>query len=269
MGHHNPKHLKTDLQEMQAMKLDDVLLCLQENDFVHFNGKLNFTPTIARDHGVRPIAIFWGALNLFGGGRSSQFLLENPAGFQVGRNGEHRPQGCYVNELCLRRIKEMIDLVAERGYEGYFVDEPTPLDGCFCSACKSQYETWYGGNLLTATAEQQAAFRQRCVIDYIAKISDYCKANHPALETMCCLMLSDKDMWTAAAQILSLDNLGTDIYWVNYDYDVEEMAPHVQALRCCARTWPTSCRSWRPRTCSCARSRPVAIARRCTSGSGS
>ena len=84
MGHHNPKHLLTDIREMAALQLDDVLLSAQENDFVHFTGKLRFTPQIAKDHGIRPIAIFWGALNLFGGGRSSQFLLEHPEGFQVG-----------------------------------------------------------------------------------------------------------------------------------------------------------------------------------------
>ena len=83
MSHHNPKHIETDLADMVALKLDDALVCLQENDFIHFTGKVDFTAKLARDVGIRPIAIFWGAMNLFGGGRSSQFLLEHPDCFQV------------------------------------------------------------------------------------------------------------------------------------------------------------------------------------------
>ena len=81
MGHHNPKYLDLDLREMKELQLDDVLLAAQENDFIYFPGKLEFTPKIAAEYGIRPIAIFWGVLNLFGGGRSSQFLLENPGRF--------------------------------------------------------------------------------------------------------------------------------------------------------------------------------------------
>ena len=225
MGHHNPKHLLTDIREMAALQLDDVLLSAQENDFVHFTGKLRFTPQIAKDHGIRPIAIFWGALNLFGGGRSSQFLLEHPEGFQVGIDGSHRSAGCYVNPINVAHIERMIDTIADLGFEGYFVDEPTPLRECYCPSCRSTFDAWYGGDLRTAPAEQKEAFRQRCVVEYVKTIADYCKAQHPQLETMCCLMPHDQAMLADVAQIASLDNLGTDIYWVNNDTDVEQMVP--------------------------------------------
>lgn len=230
VGHHNPKHLEIDLRDMNQLGLDDVLLAAQENDFVHFTGKIRYLPQLAKEQGLRPIAIFWGALNLFGGGRSSQFLLENPAGFQVGRINEHRSAGCYVNPICVDRIQEMIDTIAELGFEGYFIDEPTPLRDCFCPSCQDKFEAWYDSSLLEASTDLQETFRQRCVIDYITTIADYCKANHPALETMCCLMPIDKAMWEAAANIPHLDNLGTDIYWTNNDRDVEEMGPIIQDL---------------------------------------
>jgi hypothetical protein len=235
MGHHDPKHLQIDLREMNQLNLDDVLLAAQENDFIHFNGKIRFTPQIAREHGLRPLVIFWGALNLFGGGRSSQFLLENPQGFQVGREGQPRPQGCYVNPICISHIQGMIDTIAGLGFEGYFIDEPTPLRDCFCAACQQKFEAWYGGRLGEASAEQQEAFRQRCVIDYIQTMADYCKTNHPGLETMCCLMPVDQAMWEAAGRISSLDNLGTDIYWVNDQRNVEEMRPLVREMAAICR----------------------------------
>ncbi|NQU44160.1 hypothetical protein HQ520_12800 [bacterium] len=230
MGHHNPKHIEADIVEMKSLQLDDVLVSAQENDFVWFPGKIRMTPKIALDHGLRPLAIFWGALNLFGGGRSSQFLLENPEGFQVARDGSHLPAGCYNNPACVGRIQVMIDTIVECGFAGYFVDEPSPLRKCFCPSCRAKYEEWHGGDLAGAGEDQVEAFRRRCVSDYVRRIADYCKANHPALETMCCLMPVDQFVWEDVAKIDSLDNLGTDVYWVNRDNDVEEMTPIVRDM---------------------------------------
>ncbi len=72
MRHHNPRHLAADFAAMRVLGLDDVLLAAQENDFRYFTGKVQFTPELACAHGLRPIAIFWGALNLFSGGRAKQ-----------------------------------------------------------------------------------------------------------------------------------------------------------------------------------------------------
>lgn len=149
MRHHNPKHLETDFRAMRELQLDDVFICMQENDFVYFLGKVKFAPTLAKEEGSRPIAIFWGALNLFGGGRSSQFLLSHPECFQVEIDGSHRPAGCYNNPVAVARIQEMIDIVTEAGYEGYFVDEPIPLRDCYCPSCRAKFREETGGDLST------------------------------------------------------------------------------------------------------------------------
>jgi hypothetical protein len=235
MGHHNPKHLASDLRAMRDLQLDDVFVCCQENDFIHFPGKLKFTPQIAREYGVRPLALFWGVLNLFGGGRQSHLLLEHPECFQVRRDGSHWKEGCYVNPISVRRIEEMIDIAAGAGYEGYFIDEPTPLRDCFCPSCTAKFEEWYQADLRTASPEGQEAFRQRCVVDYVKMMAAYCKANHPQLETFCCLMPHDDTMWEATAQIASLDNLGTDIYWTNNDRDLAEMPPIIDKMAALTR----------------------------------
>jgi len=230
-GPHNPRHLAIDLREMQAIGLDDVLLAAQENDFIYFRGKLEHTPRLAREHGLRPIIIFWGALNLFGGGRSSQFLLDHPEAFQVARDGAHLAGGCYVNPLCRMRIQEMIDEAAACGFAGYFIDEPTLLRECYCPSCREQYGAWYAEDLIHAGPEALEVFRQRCAVDYVAAIAGYCKARHPELETMCCLMPWDETLWEAVAAIEALDNLGTDLYWVNSQRRVEEMVPPIARMR--------------------------------------
>lgn len=230
MSHHNPKHIETDIIEMLDLRIDDLLVAMQENDFIHFPGKTQFTPKIAQEYGLRPIAILWGAFNLFGGGRSSHFLLEHPKCFQQTRDGGHLPAGCYNNPLFVRHIQSLIDRVAELGFTAYFIDEPKPLHDCFCAACQQQFAAWYDGALLTASAPVLAEFRQRCVVEYIRRIADYCKQTHPELETMLCLMPEERTLWQAAAAIDSLDNLGTDIYWLNNDRDVEEMKPLIDEM---------------------------------------
>jgi len=235
MGHHSPKHLTIDFQAMRELQLDEVFVCLQENDFITFPGKVRFAPELAKEQGIRPLALFWGALNLFGGGRSSHFLLSNPDSFQVGIDGSHRAAGCYNNPKAIALLQGMIDTIATAGYEGYFVDEPTPLRDCYCPSCRTKYEALNDGDLATAPTATVEAFRQQCVVDYVRTIADYCKANHPQLETFCCLMPHDDAMWVAAAEIATLDNLGTDIYWTNNDRDLAEMGPIIDQMAATCR----------------------------------
>ncbi len=138
-------------------------------------------------------------------------------------------RGCYVNPACVGRVKEMIDIAVERGFQGYFVDEPTPID-CYCRSCREKYHETTGGDLHTAALEQVHAFRKRCVVDYVADIAGYCKAKHPHIETSCCVMPHDNALWEPMASIAALDSLGTDIYWTNNERDVEEMTPIVREL---------------------------------------
>ncbi|MFH2144546.1 MAG: hypothetical protein ABII75_00745 [Candidatus Omnitrophota bacterium] len=229
MGHHNPKHMKSDMEDLKRLGCDDLLLAAQENDFAYMNGKLNFLPKIAKDRGMKPIVIFWGLLNLFGGGKSSQFLLGNPGAHQVCKDGSWHPEGCYNNPVCLEYTKQLISRTAQMGFEGYFIDEPTGID-CYCPSCRRKFESMFSRPLEKALPEAVRNFRKKCVIDYIRDISEYTKNNHPQMETFCCLMPVDRAVWKDAAKVLTIDNLGTDIYWANEDNDVDEMRPLIKEL---------------------------------------
>ena len=229
MGHHNPRHMKTDMRDIRALGCDDVLLAAQENDFAYMTGKIDFFPEIAKDHGIRPLAIFWGALNLFGGGRSSQFLLECPQARQVDSNGSLQAAGCYNHPAAVAQIKSMLDRIAELGFAGYFIDEPSPID-CYCPSCAKLFERVFSSVLAKADGRSLREFRHYCVLHYIQTIADYIKHTYPTMEAMCCLMPNDRQLWNDVAAIESLDNLGTDIYWVNEDVDVARMVPLVRDM---------------------------------------
>ena len=223
MGHYNPRCIQADLTDIKSAGCDDLLLAAQENDFKTFVGKIEFTPKIAKDLGLRPIAVFWGVLNAFGGGRDSYYIIEHPEIHQVRRDGSVRKWACYVNPLSPGRIKQMIDRVAALGFEGYFIDEPMRQD-CFCQSCQAAFAKWSdGGELNQADQQTNEAFRRWCVLEYISDIAGYVKANHPHVETQCCIMPKDRDLWADAAAIEALDNLGTDYYWINDDAKKPEM----------------------------------------------
>ncbi len=82
------------------------------------------------------------------------------------------------------------------------------------------------------------------MIDYVTSISDYCKLNHPALETICCLMPRDQSLWATMAEVDSLDNLGTDVYWVNEDRDVGDMSPLIRDMGAICRAHAKTHHEW-------------------------
>ncbi len=229
IGHHSPKHLKVDLSAIKQIGCDDVFLAAQEIDFIYKPGKLEFFAKIAKIFNLRPIAIFWGALNLFGGGQSSQFLLDVPEAHQVQKDGAYHPAGCYNNPVCVDYITKMIDRIAEYGFAGYFIDEPTTID-CYCASCQELFKSMLSGKLVDAQPQTIQEFRKKSVIHYIQAITAYLKKTHPALESFCCIMPEDKFLWEDTVLIKNLDNLGTDIYWANDDINVEEMVPLVQEM---------------------------------------
>lgn len=229
MGHHNPKHMQIDLSDIKTLGCDDIFLAAQENDFVYMRGKIDFFPKIAKENGLTAWAIFWGALNYFGGGKSSQFLLSNPQAHQVNKNGSYNSSGCYNNPDSLVFIKTLIDQIASAGFEGYFIDEPSVIQ-CFCPSCQELYACMHRANIFAASLEEEQFFRKKSIVRYVCLLADYIKINHPQMQTMCCMMPQDKKVWEDIAKIDTLDNLGTDIYWVNEQTDIELMRPLVKEM---------------------------------------
>jgi hypothetical protein len=234
LGHHNPRHLRADVEAIHALGCDDVLLAVQEIDFAYFPGKFRSLPPIAADLGLRPVALLWGALNLFGGGRSSQFLLEHPECHQACPDGSWRAAGCYNHPDCVSHIRVLIDRLLDAGFRGYFIDEPPLLD-CHCRACERLFEEWNGVPMRSADRERVAAFRQRCVTHYVEAIARHVKTAHLGSETFCCIPPEDRALWPEIAAVGPLDNVGTDLYWANTGQDVAGVKPLAGELSCLCR----------------------------------
>ncbi|MEK7476684.1 MAG: hypothetical protein AAB152_13770 [Candidatus Coatesbacteria bacterium] len=222
MGNYYPEAIKSELTDIAKQGFDEVILTCQENDFHHFTGKVEFTPRIAHDLGLKVLVNLWGYASAFGGGRISRLVADHPEVMVVDEQGQPRPSewpagyftqpGCPNHPKVASRAQEHCAAAIKAGADGFFWDEPTKFN-CYCTACRACYAKEFGGDLATAPKEKKAAFRQWSVAHWVEEMSRWVKAQRQDLVTSTCVMPSDRDAWEVAAGCPSLDSLGTDAYW--------------------------------------------------------
>ncbi len=220
------EHVRLDMEEIKNAGCGDVCITLSENDMKYFPGKARLAPEIGKRYGLRLFAVPWGFGNLFGGGRMSTFILDNPEAMQIDAEGGLVGAGCYNNEIFRDHYRAFIEKIDVLGYDGILVDEPTPID-CYCDACKRKYKGIYGETLPSAAinnidpSPQRVTplreFRKECVIDFTRGMCDYVKASTRGLLTQVAMMPVDFQMWERIAAIESLDIFGVDPYWLLKD----------------------------------------------------
>lgn len=244
MGVADPDQIGRNFDELCSIGCSDVLLAAVEFDLKYMPGKVDFFAAEARRRKLRAIAIPWGVLNLFGGGRSSQFLHDHPEGYQRDAAGALLPGGCYTNPACRDEVLRIFERFVEAGFEGFFLDEPTATE-CFCEHCRAQFAAWFPGADIERMDEQAArAFRSRQAMDYVRDVSARSKATHREVTIQCCLMPTDQSMWQPAGEIETLDDLGTDVYWANEDRDYAEATELVGQLGAICRSGGKAHHEW-------------------------
>jgi len=239
MGTHTPEGLRRELEEIKRLGFDEIVLACQENDFMHFTGKIEFCPKIARELGLITLVNLWGFASAFGGGRISRLVADYPEVMVVGPDGKpgftewpagNRIQpGCPNHPLVVERARKFAQAAIDAGADGFFWDEPTQFD-CYCSACLSLFRDAGSGDLKTAPEAARKAFRSRSVARWVEEMSGWVKKENPKLVTSTCVMPSDRDAWKDAAGCPSLDSLGTDTYWMLENKPVSWMTEPCLAL---------------------------------------
>jgi hypothetical protein len=221
---HISRHIASDMQDLNTIGCNEVLFALSENNLFVLEGAWKHGAVIAKEHGLRPLAVVWGYANTFGGGRISQIMLNDTEMWVKDRQGKTIPQACFNNPKIRAHFLEIVAMLAERGFEGIFVDEPTPQD-CWCDHCREKYSRIYGGDLesdfktfrqnnLNSSNPQYSAFRRKDTTDYVQALCDGIKKDFPMLTTMACLMPQDQACWEEIAALANLDDFGTDPYWL-------------------------------------------------------
>ncbi|MHB1294871.1 MAG: hypothetical protein ACYC4R_07715 [Anaerolineae bacterium] len=211
---HLPQHLDTDMRHLRGIGCTEVLVTLQENHLVHLTGAVQFGAQIAQEYGIRPYAVIWGFANTFGGGPMSLVMLNDTDLWRVAADGSRMPRACLNNPKLLDRFMEYAAQCRACGYQGVFVDEPTP-QVCFCHNCREQFAQAYGRDLATAVGTPAyEAFTRDTVRNYTDTLCKRVKALDPDYKTIACVMPVDRECFEAVAAISELDIFGTDPYWL-------------------------------------------------------
>ncbi|MDO8587406.1 MAG: hypothetical protein Q7T82_10230 [Armatimonadota bacterium] len=228
---HLPEHLEMDMRELRDIGCNEVLFALQENHIVYLQGALKYGAGIAKEHGLKPYVVVWGYANTFGGGRISTIMLEDTEMWRVSADGRKTAFGCLNNPKLIDKFIEITDVCRANGYEGIFVDEPTPQE-CFCEHCRQLFYASYGKEL-TADAEEYNAFRNDTVRRYTDGLCKRVKALDPSQTTMACVMPCDRECFEAVAAIPELDIFGTDPYWLlsNGGMSIEQACDYARQTR--------------------------------------
>ncbi|MHB0857071.1 MAG: hypothetical protein ACYC5M_05820 [Anaerolineae bacterium] len=209
-----PQHLEVDMRHLRGIGCTEVLFALQENHLVHLTGALRFGAKIAEEHGIRPYTVIWGFANTFGGGTMSLAMLNDTDLWRVAGDGSLEPRACLNNPKLLDRFMEYAEQCHDHGYQGVFVDEPTPQT-CFCRHCREKFAQSFGKDLATALGSPEyTAFVQDTVRSYTATLCQRVKAFDPDYKTIACVMPVDRECFEAVAAIPELDIFGTDPYWL-------------------------------------------------------
>lgn len=252
MGSHRRDVLAAELGDIRSRGFDEVILAVQENDFIHFPGKIAETPGIAHDLGLRVLVNLWGYACSFGGGRISRLLSDEPEVMARNRDGSpyavkwpgfRMHVGCTSHPRLYERAQEFASTAMAAGVDGFFWDEPTKID-CYCDACKKSFAEFGKGDLLKAREEDRAAFRRFSVRRWVSEMSRWVKTQKPALETSTCVMPSDRDAWEEVAGVGDLDSLGTDTYWLLEKKPIEWMREPCRSLVSVAKAHGKSAHLW-------------------------
>lgn len=211
---HLPDHIKRDMAVIKSIGCGEVLFTIQENHVNTLDGAVRFGAVLAKKSGIVPYVVLWGFANTFGGGRMSNLMLDNQDVWRVGRNGVRIPLGCLNNPKLANGFLKFTGICRDHGFEGIFIDEPTPQE-CFCEICRKKFHEMSGGDLLTAGgSEEYRQFQCQTVVTYTANVCAAVKTMDRRLKTFCCVMPLDKECFQAVAKIPELDVFATDPYWL-------------------------------------------------------
>jgi hypothetical protein len=228
---HLPEHIDMDMRELKKIGCNEVLFALQENHLVYLRGALKYGAGIAKEHGLTPYVVIWGYANTFGGGRISYYMLEDTEMWRVAEDGTKTTFACLNNPKLVNRFVELTDLCRQNGFQGMFVDEPTPQE-CFCPHCRDMFHAAYGKDL-SVSAPEYEAFRSDTVGRYTDNLCKQVKKLDPNQKTMACVMVTDRECFESVAAIPELDIFGTDPYWLltNGAMTIEQACDYAQQTK--------------------------------------
>jgi hypothetical protein len=236
----NPRHVKSDLEDIVAHNCDFVVFAYSEFD-LHFNSSaMKEMVRIAQDLGLGVYLNPWGFGKVFGGIEPlSRFVAENPNECQRTRQGAHAPAACPNSPAFSELMHFWIDTAADSGAETVFWDEPHYHYGlgdlvgggrgsqwaCACERCRRLFRERFRREMPGEMDKDVILFRDDTLVGLLSDLSDY--AGERGLKNAVCVLpdenpLTGVSSWELVAAIPSISIFGTDPYWRLFGRPLEE-----------------------------------------------
>ena len=162
-------------------------------------------------------------------GDKSHFLCYHPDAHQIFSDGTMRPVNvCYNHRSFVEWTKEWVDVVYDVGGRKIFWDEPhlpSTADrfACACPVCKQLFKERYGREMPVIPDADCYEFQEWSIVNYFKEVTAY--AHSKGMENIVCVMLSSGigislDNLGAFGTLDTLDNIGSDPYWIAGGHDV-------------------------------------------------
>jgi hypothetical protein len=226
-GNRMLSHARADMKEIAKADMDIVVHMLSHTDWDRHKNVMKDIFAITEDEGMEVWVDNWG----LGGtpGDKSHFLCYHPEAHQIFSDGTMRPVNvCYNHRSFVEWTKEWVDVVYDAGGRKIFWDEPhlpSTADrfACACPVCKQLFKERYGREMPVIPDADCYEFQEWSIVNYFKEVTAY--AHSKGMENIVCVMLSSGigislDNLGAFGTLDTLDNIGSDPYWIAGGHDV-------------------------------------------------
>ncbi len=232
-------HIREDMQDLAASGFTSVLHMFTHNDLDRHKNIMKEIFDITKYYGLDVMVDNWG----LGGapGDKSHFLAYYPDAHQYYNDGTMHPtSACYNQQSFVDFTKRWIDAVLEAGGQKLYWDEPRLYykeleDGavnwtCRCETCQKLFEERYNKPMPTVITKEVDEFRKWSISNYIQTVSAYAKKNG-MYNSVCVMFFENQGVdLDSIISTPSLDNIGSDPYWVNVANGYPETYKYVYEL---------------------------------------
>jgi hypothetical protein len=223
------KHFITDIKSLKKDGFNSILHTFSEEDMLYSRGNVRDMVKASHDHGFKVWIDPWAVGRVFGGESLSNFLLENPAAWQLMSDNKRFPAACLNNPSFREYMKSWTDAALSMGVDAIMWDEPhfklkpkgkKTMWACRCAYCREAYEL---RNLKAMPVfkldDSVKHFREFSVKKFIADMSSYVKENSGGKVKVSVVLLTSVDdtarsaTYESVANIKQVDSLGVAPYW--------------------------------------------------------
>lgn len=226
-GVRNPKHVRTDMEQMVREGNRLVLHTWSEEDQAYYRDTMGTIIALSKDVGLEVYVNPWAVGRIFGGEAHSELIARIPECRQYFNDGTPAPAACPNHPAVIEYLEAWTRSVCATAVDTLFWDEPhfffrkgaEDMWACSCPSCQTLFLERFGRPLPLQFTEDVKTFREERIENLIRRLTGLA---HELGKRNCVCLLPDHfnagtSDWDRIAALPAVDELSTDPYWEQGD----------------------------------------------------